>query len=429
MPNQFKSSREHCWYIGLEVPTRWRENTNMLTYAELKALKPQDKPYKVFDGGGVHVLVTPSGSRLWRLAYRFLGKQKTMTFGAFPDVSIAEARDLANQAKRALREGRDPGHEKKMKKRRERIAAGHTFALVANEWFEKEKHGWVPTYANRLRSRLDDDLLPQFGHRPISEIEPIEVLDAIRKIENRGAVVMAQRVMQMASAVFCFAVATGRCSRDPTADLKGALRPAKPAKSRTALRASDLPAFLHKLHKHTAERKTLIALELVVLTFVRTQELRFARWVEFENLDGSEPLWRIPADRMKMRRDHLVPLAPQAAKLLKELRGLTGETEYLFSAPTRSKVISENTMIQALYDMGYYGRATVHGFRATASTILNEKQFNRDWIEMQLAHFEGSVRSVYNAAEWLPGRRQMMAWWANYLDTARDGKSLISLVA
>lgn len=401
----------------------------MVTNVELKALKPREKPYKEFVGGGLHLLVTPAGSKLWRLAYRFQGKQKTMAFGAYPEVSLAEAGDLASQARRALREGRDPGHEKKMKKRHERVAAGHTFELVADEWFEKQKSRWAPTYTSRLRSRLDDDLISVLGERPISKIEPIEVLDAIRKVENRNAVVMAQRVMQMASAIFCYGVATARCSRDPTADLKGALRPARPAKSRIALRADDLPAFLRQLQTHTADRKTLIALELVVLTFVRTQELRFASWSEFENLDGPEPLWRIPADRMKMRRDHLVPLAPQAATLLKELRDITGTKEYLFAAPTRSKVISENTMIQALYDMGYYGRATVHGFRATASTILNEKQFNRDWIEMQLAHFEGSVRSTYNAAEWLPSRRQMMAWWASYLDAARAGRPDIRLVA
>ena len=402
----------------------------MLTNVELKALKPREKPYKKSDSGGLHVLVKSTGSKLWHLAYRFQGKQKTMAFGAYPDISLAEARDLANQARRAIREGRDPGQEKKTKKRLQRVAAGHTFALVADEWFEKEKHGWAPSYASRLRSRLDDDLLPELGTRPISAIEPIEVLDAIRKIENRDAVVMAQRVMQMASAIFRYGVATSRCKADPTRDLRGALRPAKPAKSRSALKAQQLGDFLRKLREYGGERMTAIALELTILTLLRTSEIRFAQWGEFEGLDGPDPIWRIPGNRMKVKigRPHLVPLAPRTVVLLKELKSLGAKSEWLFPAPTKSKVFSENTMLFALYRMGYHGSATVHGFRKTASTILNEHQFNRDWIELQLAHVEGGVRRIYNEAEWLPGRRQMLCWWADYLDNARNS-NVVSMIA
>jgi integrase len=173
---------------------------------------------------------------------------------------------------------------------------------------------------------------------------------------------------------------------------------------------------LAKLDTYDGDTVTQLAMKLVVLTFVRTAELRFARWSEIENLNGSEPLWRIPAERMKMRRAHLVPLAPQAVAILRALRKLIGKSEFLFPATTKTGVISENTLIYGLYRMGYHSRATVHGFRATASTVLNENHFNRDWIEMQLAHFDGGVRGVYNAAEWLPGRREMMNWWADYLD-------------
>jgi integrase len=391
-----------------------------LTDAKLRVLKPAAKPYKVADSEGLHVLVTTGGSVLWRFAYRYGGKQKLLALGQYPFVPLIEARASRQDAKRMLREGKDPSHERKMEKRRQRVAAGHTFETVANEWFELRKDTWVKSYADRLRSRLDADLLPDLGKRPIADIEPIEVLDVIRKVEKRDAVEMAKRIMQMASAIFRYGVATSRCPRDPTFDLRGALKPAKEVKSRSALQASELPDFLQRLSSYEGDELTRLALELVILTFVRTAELRFATWAEFEGLDSDAPLWRIPSGRMKMRRAHLVPLAPQAVMVLAKIKKLHPLSDLLFPAPTRSKVISENTMLYALYRMGYHGRATVHGFRKTASTVLNEQHYNRDWIEMQLAHSEGSVRSIYNAAEWLPSRREMMLWWANYLDRRRD---------
>lgn len=276
-----------------------------------------------------------------------------------------------------------------------------------------------------VKDRLDDDLLPDLGKRPIAAIEPLEVLDAIRKIEKRDAVEMAKRVMQMASGIFRYAVATARCERDPTADLRGALKPSKAPKQRAALPAKELAAFVGALEVYDGDVITKLGLKLLLLTFVRTSELRFACWSEFEGLDQAEPLWRIPASRMKMRRDHLVPLAPQAVAVISDLRKLTGNREFILPAPTKTGVISENTLLFAVYRMGYHKRATVHGFRSTASTILNEAQFNRDWVEMQLAHFDGTVRGVYNAAEWLPARRKMMCWWANYLDGKRGGRLVL----
>jgi len=331
-------------------------------------------------------------------------------------MSLRDARRAKDEARDLLSQGLDPSHERKLTKVRAKIAAGTTFEAVANEWFEARRDGWVDTYSERLRARLDADLIPLLGRRPIADIEPIELLAAVRRIETRGASEMARRVLQMASGVFRYGVATGRCLRDPAADLRGALKSPGAPKRRASLRPNELPEFMQRLAAYDGARQTTLALQLILHTFVRTSEVRFAAWSEFEDLDGAKPLWRIPAERMKMRRDHLVPLSQPVVRLLREIREISGRSEMLFPAPTRSKVLSENTMIYALYRMGYHGRATVHGFRSTASTLLNEQEFNRDWIEMQLAHCDGGVRAIYNAAEWLSGRREMMDWWSAHLE-------------
>jgi integrase len=387
-----------------------------LTDAKLRTLKPSSKPFKVSDFEGLFLLVQPSGSRLWRLAYRFAGKQNVLALGSYPEMSLRGARKAKDDARDLLNGGRDPAHERRLAKVRTKIAAGHTFGKVADEWFEARGDQWVESYSERLRSRLDADLMPHLGQRPISEIEPIELLASVRLIEQRDAPEMARRVLQMASAIFRYGVATGRCPRDPAADLRGALKPPGPAKRRSALKPGEVGPFMRLLSAYEGDVQTRLALQLVVHTFVRTSEIRFAPWREFEDLDGERPLWRIPAERMKMRRDHLVPLTPQVVDILEKLRALAPKSKMLFPAETRSGVISENTMIYAMYRMGYHGRATVHGFRSTASTILNEHEFNRDWIEMQLAHFAGDVRSIYNAAEWIAGRRTMMNWWSEYVE-------------
>jgi len=290
-----------------------------LTDVKVRALKAKKAAYKVSDDDGLHVLVTSNGSKLWRLAYRYFGKQKTLALGRYPTVTLLEARRARDEAKRNLEKAIDPSSVRKAEKRERRIAAGNTFAAVAEEWFELKKGRWVDSYSSRLRGRLDDDLLPVLGNRPILEIEPLDVLQTIRLIEQRNAVEMAKRVMQMASAIFRYGVITGRCRRDPTADLKGALKPPNPPKRRKALPGADLSRFMQDLEKYDGDIVTRLALELIVLTFVRTSELRFARWSEFEDLDGKNPLWRIPPERMKMRRPHLVPLAPQAVEILRKL--------------------------------------------------------------------------------------------------------------
>jgi integrase len=291
-----------------------------------------------------------------------------------------------------------------------------TLDKVAREWLRNNMSTWAPSYRGRLENRLETYLLEHLGSHPISEISPPQVLEVIRKIEMKDARETARRILRIASAVFRYGIATGQCVQDPTTALKGALRPAKAVKHRAMLTAKDLPKFLHALSHYQGDL-TKYAMQLVLLTFVRTSELRFARWHEFEGLEGATPIWRIPAERMKMGRAHLVPLARQAVDILKQIRALKLGSEYLFPANTKSGVISENTVLFALYRMGYRRRATVHGFRSLASTVLNEAQFNRDWIEMQLAHADNSVRGVYNAAEWLSGRREMLQWWADFLET------------
>jgi integrase len=387
-----------------------------LTDAKLRALKPRVRDYKIADGEGLHLLVRSNGSKLWRLAFRFNAKQKSLALGTYPTVTLLEARRLRDGAKRRLVIGIDPARERAIEKTEKRLSARNTFKAVADEWFELNQSRWVESYSLRLRSRLDSDLIAAIGDMPIKDIQPLDVLRELRKIENRGAIEIAKRVKQMASAIFCYAVATERCANDPTASLKGALRPAKPPKHRKSLSAADLPVFMQALDRYDGDGLTKLALKLTILTLVRTSEVRFAKWKEFENLEGKEALWRIPAERMKMRRDHLVPLSREAVETLLAIRKLNGTNEHLLAAPTKIGVISENTLLFAIYRIGYHSRATTHGFRTTASTVLNERQFNRDWIEMQLAHIDGSVRGVYNAAEWLPGRRKMMQWWARFVD-------------
>jgi integrase len=377
-----------------------------LSSEDIRKLIAEEVSNTVANAGGIYVLVPPGSSRSIPARIRPLGASETP--GGYSPSPIGSpgkgVRPLAGTAAQVP----DIFHEP--------LAALETFEDVAREWFENNVNRWVPTYLVRKKSRLEADLIPALGKRYIADIAPMEVLHAVRAVENRGAVESAKRIMHMASAVFRYGVATGRCHRDPTTDLKDALKPALAPKRRTALPAKDLPGFTKALESYDGDIVTKLALKLTVLTFVRTGEIRFAKWSELENMEGREPLWRISADRMKMRRPHLVPLAPQAVAVLDELRRYTARSPYLFPANTKLGVVSENTLLFALYRMGYHSRATVHGFRSTASTVLNEAQFNRDWIELQLAHTDDTIRGVYNSAEWLPGRRKMMNWWADYIE-------------
>jgi len=400
------------WPVGIDT-------VMSLTAVGVKNAKPSEKPYKLADSGGLYLLVNPRGSKLWRFDYRFAGKRKTLALGGAHEVPLAEARDLRDAARKSLRDGLDPGETRRAAKNVAIIDEASRFEAVAKRWFAARKSRWVEGYSDRIWSRVESDVLPELGSKAIHAVTTEDVLRILRAIEGRGAIETARRVGNYVQDIFRMARAERLIATNPADDISGALAARPPAKRRAALRAGDLAEFLQKLSCYEGEAQTRLALQLALLTFVRTSEIRFAKWEEFEGLDGDEPLWRIPAERMKMRAEHLVPLTAQVVVVLSEIRGLAPNSEFLFPAPTITGVMSENTMIYALYRMGYHRRATVHGFRSTASTILNEQGFNRDWIERQLAHAErDEIRAAYNAAEWLRQRRGMMKWWADYLDRA-----------
>jgi integrase len=387
-----------------------------LTVLGIKNAQPKEKPYKLTDGGGLYLLVNPNGSRLWRMNYRYQGKYKTLALGTFPTMSLVDAREARARAKRSLMDNVDPSATRKSEKTEVKSIQIGSFRSVAIEWFETKQCQWETSYSLRLFKRLETYVFPEIGAVPIQDIEPLRILDVLRKIEAKGLGETTSRLLQLCSSIFRYAVITGHTKTDPTNALKGALKPRPRAKKRAAIKASELPEFFKAISDYPLHPQTKLAIVFVLHTFVRTSEARYATWNEFEDFDSSTPLWRIPEERMKMRREFLVPLSATVVDILRRLKKYSRGSDYVFSN-NRVGVISENTMLYGLYRMGYHSRATIHGFRGTASTILNESNlFNRDWIEKQLAHEDDTVRGVYNSAEWLTSRRAMMTWYSNYLD-------------
>jgi len=385
-----------------------------LSDAKVRNAKPRPKPYKISDGEGLFLFVMPSGSKYWRLKYFFADKEKRLALGVYPDISLADARERRGQARKVLAAGNDPGEAKKEAKRLATVKNGNVFEVVAREWFEMRKHEWMPSTAATKLSRLERHVFPKLAQRPISAINAPEVLAMLRVIEAKGTLETARRMMQICGQIFMYAIATGRAERNPVPDLRGALK-TPVVKHHSYVKTSDLPLFLQNLEAYDGSVQTKLALRFLLLTFVRTTELRAAEWTE---IDWDKAEWRIPAERMKMREQHIVPLSRQAVAILRELQMHTGNWQYIFPNQHKPvKFMSENTMLFALYRMGYHSRATGHGFRSTASTILNEHEFRADVIERQLAHSErNAVRAAYNHAQYLPERRKMMQWWADYLD-------------
>ena len=384
--------------------------------SEVKArnAKPKSKPYKIADGEGLFLLVTSAGGKYWRLKYFFEGKEKLLALGVYPEVGLADARERRRDARKLLSAGKDPAQEKKESKQQTRMNSANHFESVAREWFGNQKPGWTERYYRTTLWRLEMYVLPRIGHRPIAEITALEVLDMLRELEAKGILDTTRKMKQITGRVFMYAVATGRAERNPVPDLQGALK-TPVVKHRSYLTETELPEYLRKLEAYDGSVQTKLALQLLLLTFVRTTELRAARW---EEIDWDKAEWRIPADRMKMREAHIVPLAKQAIIALRKQQELSGNREHVFpNEHNPSKFMSENTMLYALYRMGYHSRATGHGFRSTASTILNENGFHADVIERQLAHGErNKVRAAYNHAQYLPERREMMQWWADFID-------------
>jgi integrase len=385
-----------------------------LTDIIIKNAKAKDKQYKLTDERGLRLVVHPNGSKYWQMKYRHLGKEKTLSFGTYPEISLKEARNKRDDARKQISESLDPSQEKKFKKIQQHINADNSFENIALEWHEKNFDKWKPKHANNILKRLKADIITEIGFRPINQINAPELLATIQKIEKRGAFDIAKRALQTSGQVFRYAIATGRAERDISADLRGALT-IKKTVHHSKLEENELCEFLQKLEKYDGEDQTKMALKFLILTFVRTIELRGARWEEV-NFKTKE--WHIPAERMKMGYKHIVPLSGQAIKILEEVKKYNGNYEFIFPSQTnKHKLMSENTMLFAMYRMGYHSRATPHGFRATASTILNEKGFNRDYIERQLAHGErDKVRATYNHAQYLTERHKMMQWWADHLD-------------
>jgi len=394
-----------------------------LTDTACKNAKPDAKSRKMADGGGLYLEVMPTGSKYWRLKYRFAGKEKRLALGVYPEVSLADARDRRADARKMLAAGNDPGEVKKEAKRLIIMKAENNLETIAREWYEQHLHEWAAHYARDVINRLETHIFPKLGHRPIADINATEILSVLRVIEKSGALDMAQRMMQTCGQVYRYAITTGRANHNPVTDLRGALK--TPVRKHHAhLTADQLPEYLQKLATYDGEPQTKLALKMLLLTFVRTTELRGAEWSEV-NFDKAE--WRIPTERMKMKDQHIVPLSKQAIDILRELQKHTGNRQHLFPNQHKpSTFMSENTMLFALYRMGYHSRTTGHGFRATASTILNEQGYPPDVIERQLAHCErNKVRAAYNHAQYLPERRKMMQWWADYIDGVANQKKVI----
>jgi integrase len=393
-----------------------------LTEVKVKSAKPRQKPYKLRDGDGLHLLVTPAGGRLWRFRYRHAGRESMLGLGAYPAVSLAKARKRRNETREVLADGADPVAVK----RAERAGHANTFKAIAEEWLGKRR--FKPKTLTKARWTFQDLIYPFIGSKPIRQLTAADILETVlRRLEARRRHETAHRTKQRIGQVIRYAIATGRAESDPTRDLKDALTPI-PVTNRAAITdPSRVGGLLRAIDSYDGQPVTQAALKLAPLLFVRPGELRAADWREFD-LDGAE--WRIPAARMKMGEPHIVPLAKQAVAILRDLHLLTGSGSYVFpSLRTRARPMSENTIGAALRRLGYSkDEMTAHGFRAIASTLLNERSFPPDVIELQLAHAErNKVRAAYNRAQRLPERRKMMQAWADYLDGLTAGGNVVPI--
>ena len=401
----------------------------MLTDAKCKNATSKDLTIrKLADSGGLYLWVYADGRKYWRLRYWLVGSEKSLSLGVYPEISLKQARKRRDDERSRLDNNLDPSIERRAAKARRTLAAGNSFEAVAREWHTKQVKNWVPGHADDVLRRLEMNAFPALGRRPISAIDAPELLAAMRPMEDRGAHDLAHRVLQVCGQVFRYGIATGRCSRNLTADLRGALTPHK-KKHQAAVRPEEFPNLLRAIagYEQIGDRQTRLALELLTLTFTRTNELIGATWAEFDTEAG---IWAVPAERMKMKAEHLVPLAKPALAILEELKALGGGSRFVFPGRNRDKPISNNTLLFALYRLGYKGKMTGHGFRAVASTMLNEMGFRADVIERQLAHSEqDEVRGAYNRAEYLPERRKMMLAWAKHVEALRQGAKVIPFKA
>ncbi|AKC80591.1 integrase [Xanthomonas arboricola] len=393
-----------------------------LTDAKIRTAKPGLKPVKLTDGGGLYLEVRPTGAKLWRYRYRIAGKENVYAMGEYPEVSLAAARAEHDKARALVKQGLHPAHSRQAERLSNQAANANTFEAIAKEWISRKSGGWTPYYQRQVENFLAADVFRHIGRLPIRTVTAAHLLEIIKRIEQRGASTVALLVRQWSSAIFRYAVATLRADNDPAAALRGAIHRPKVEHHRPLSR-EQIVHFGATLDKYGGYRTTVIALRLMLLTFVRTVELRNAQWPE---LDLDQAIWRIPAERMKMREPHIVPLSKQAVELLKELQTYTGGRGFLFpNYRTPKESMTATTLNRALERMGFNGKDSIgfsaHGFRATASTFLNEMGFRPDVIERQLAHAErNKVRASYNQAEYMHEREIMMQNWADFLDNPAE---------
>lgn len=395
-----------------------------LTIREIENAKPAGKPYKMTDGGGLCLLIAPSGAKLWRWRYYFDGKEKMMAFGEYPVVSLKEARDLHFEARKTLAAGSDPMAERKAEaeaKQKETEArqreAENSFEKIGRKWWAWWSVGKSPRHVDTVMRRLEADVFPTIGHKFIDAITAADIRELILPIEARGARDVAKRAHETIGQIFRYAIANGLATRNPAADFKprDVLKPTE-EENFARVEAKDLPALLLKMWEYEGDILTIYALQLMAYLWVRTSELIEAEWPEFD-LDRAR--WEIPPERMKKKRPHIVPLPKQAVAILRILHWRTGRGKKVFpGANDKEKTMSNNTILFALYRLGYKGEMTGHGFRGVASTVLYDSgQFEEDWIEMQLAHVQrNKVKGAYNHAKYMKQRTAMMQWWADYLD-------------
>lgn len=394
-----------------------------LTAAELrgKGAEPRAKRFKLSDGEGLYLEVNPKGAKYWRQNYRYNNKQKTLAHGVYPNVTLAEARTAKSEAKRLLREGIDPASDRKFNKQK----LENTFGVIATEWFAANSVNWTEGHSKKVWRYIERDIFPDFENVPIDKITTPQLLGVLRKVEEKGTLDVLSRLRQRCENIFNYALVTGRASQNPAAPLKKGVFQTRKVRHQKALSEQELPGFMQALRNDNGHPVTKLAMEMMVHIFIRTKELRFARWKDF---DLDKRIWRIPGESMKMDQEHIVPLTDRVLEILEEIRIYNGNREFVFASSNKPRQpLSDNALLTVVRRLGYKGRTTVHGFRSTASTILNEKGYNPDAIERQLAHVEGNkVRAAYNRGEYIQERTEMMAVWSEYLVSLVNGAAPIS---
>lgn len=394
-----------------------------LTHAAITKAKGTTKPYKIADERGLFLLVTPSGGKLWRWKYRVDGKEKLMSFGAYPDVTLAAARERHQEARRLLASGTDPMKQRKEGKTAVKASAADSFQSIAARWLEHWREGKSPRHADYVERRIESDILPALGSRTVAEIEAPEVVAMVKAIQDRGARDLAKRALETTGQIFRYAVAHGYARRNPAAEIKpGDILKTSQRVNFARVDVKELPNLLRAMEAYRGTNLTRLAVKLLALTFVRTGELIGARWSE---IDFDESRWNVPPERMKMKTPHIVPLSRQAVEVLRTLHAISGNCELVFPGDRDPKMtMSNNTILKAIERMGYKGRMTGHGFRGVASTVLHERGYAHEHIELQLAHApRNAVSAAYNHALYLEPRAKMMQDWADFLEfTLRGGK-------